>query len=49
MAAHLVLQKMNNVRFVMAGSGDMLKHMIHWTASLGIFGQVSLHWIPERR
>jgi glycosyltransferase involved in cell wall biosynthesis len=27
-AAHLVLQKMRNVRFVMAGSGDMLNRMI---------------------
>lgn len=35
-AAHMVLQKMNNVRFVMAGSGDMLKYMIHRVASLHI-------------
>ncbi|MCK5137319.1 MAG: glycosyltransferase [Bacteroidales bacterium] len=35
-AAHKVLQKMDNVRFVMAGSGEMLEKMIHWTASLGI-------------
>jgi glycosyltransferase involved in cell wall biosynthesis len=27
-AAHMVLQKMRNVRFVMAGSGDMLNRMI---------------------
>ena len=27
-AAYLVLQKMKNVRFVMAGSGDMLNRMI---------------------
>jgi len=33
-AAHLVLQKMKNVRFVMAGSGDMLNHMIWRIASL---------------
>ncbi|MBN1158230.1 MAG: glycosyltransferase [Bacteroidales bacterium] len=33
-AAHLVLQKMNNVRFVMAGSGDMLYRMIWRVASL---------------
>jgi len=33
-AAHLVLQKMKNVRFVMAGSGDMLKHIIHRIAAL---------------
>jgi len=32
-AAHLVLQKMNNVRFVMAGSGDMLNRMITRIAS----------------
>jgi glycosyltransferase involved in cell wall biosynthesis len=32
-AAHLVLQKMNNVRFVMAGSGDMLNKMITRIAS----------------
>jgi glycosyltransferase involved in cell wall biosynthesis len=36
MAAHKVLQKMDNVRFVMAGSGELLERMIHWTASLGI-------------
>ena len=36
MAAHKVLQKMANVRFVMAGSGELMEKMIHWTASLGI-------------
>ena len=35
-AAHKVLQKMDNVRFVMAGSGELMEKMIHWTASLGI-------------
>jgi len=35
-AAYKVLQKMDNVRFVMAGSGELLEKMIHWTASLGI-------------
>ncbi len=35
-AAHKVLQKMDNVRFVMAGSGELLEKMIYWTASLGI-------------
>jgi glycosyltransferase involved in cell wall biosynthesis len=35
-AAHKVLQKMDNVRFVMAGSGEMLEKMILWTARLGI-------------
>jgi glycosyltransferase involved in cell wall biosynthesis len=36
MAAQKVLQKMDNVRFVMAGSGELMEKMIHWTASLGI-------------
>ncbi len=35
-AANLVLQKIQNVRFVMAGSGDMLDAMIARTAELGI-------------
>jgi len=35
-AAYKVLQKMGNVRFVMAGSGELLEKMIHWTAALGI-------------
>ena len=35
-AAHKVLKKMDNVRFVMAGSGELLEKMIHWTSSLGI-------------
>ncbi|MBN2813696.1 MAG: glycosyltransferase [Bacteroidales bacterium] len=35
-AAHLVLQKMKNVRFVMAGSGDMLNRMIGRVAALKI-------------
>jgi glycosyltransferase involved in cell wall biosynthesis len=35
-AAHLVLQKMKNVRFVMAGSGDMLNRMIWRVATLKI-------------
>ncbi len=34
--AHKVLQKMDNVRFVMAGSGDMLTRMIHRAAALKI-------------
>jgi len=33
-AAHMVLQKMDNVRFVMAGSGDMLYRMIWRIAAL---------------
>lgn len=36
MAAHKVLQKMDNVRFVMAGSGELMEKMIHWTSRLGI-------------
>jgi len=35
-AAALVLKKMNNIRFVMAGSGDMLYPMIMRVAELGI-------------
>ncbi len=35
-AANLVLAKMNNVKFVMAGSGDMMNEMISRTAELGI-------------
>jgi glycosyltransferase involved in cell wall biosynthesis len=35
-AAYKVLQKMDHVRFVMAGSGELLEKMIHWTAKLGI-------------
>jgi glycosyltransferase involved in cell wall biosynthesis len=35
-AAYKVLQKMDNVRFVMAGSGDMLNKMIMRAAKLGI-------------
>ena len=35
-AAYQVLQRLDNVRFVMAGSGDMLRRMIRRTAALGI-------------
>jgi len=35
-AANLVLKKMNNLRFVMAGSGDLLNQMIARVAELGI-------------
>lgn len=35
-AAKMVLQKMNNVRFVMAGSGDLQEQMIARVARLGI-------------
>jgi len=36
MAAHKVLKKMDNVRFVMAGSGELMEKMILWTSALGI-------------
>jgi len=35
-AAYLVLQKTKNVRFVMAGSGDMMQKMVSRVAALGI-------------
>jgi len=35
-AAYKVLQRTKNVKFVMAGSGDMLEKMIHRAAELGI-------------
>lgn len=35
-AAYKVLKKMDNVRFVMAGSGELLEKMIHWSSELGI-------------
>jgi glycosyltransferase involved in cell wall biosynthesis len=35
-AAALVLKEMNHVRFVMAGSGDMMNAMVEHTARLGI-------------
>jgi len=35
-AAEKVLKKMDNVRFVMAGSGELLERMIDWAATLGI-------------
>ena len=35
-AAHMVLHKMNNVRFVMAGSGELLHRSIHRIARLKI-------------
>lgn len=35
-AANMVLKKMQNARFVMAGSGDMMNEMIARTAALGI-------------
>ena len=36
MAAEKVLRKMENVRFVMAGSGELLDKMVSWVAALGI-------------
>jgi len=38
-AAHKVLQVMDNVRFVMAGSGDMMEKMIRRAAALKITGR----------
>jgi len=35
-AAHRVIRKMNNVRFVMAGSGDMMEKMVRRAAQLKI-------------
>jgi len=35
-AAYKVLQKTENIRFVMAGNGDMYEQMIRYTAELGI-------------
>ncbi len=35
-AAHLLLKKMNKVRFVMAGSGDLMNAMVARVAELGI-------------
>ena len=40
-AANLVLGKMENVRFVMAGSGDMMNKMIRHVARLGIADKFS--------
>lgn len=40
-AAYKVLQKMNNVRFVMAGNGDMMEGMIRRAASLKIMDKFS--------
>jgi len=40
-AANLVLKKMSNVRFVMAGSGDMMNKMIRRAARLGICDKFS--------
>lgn len=38
-AAHLVLKKTDNVRFVMAGSGDKMTEMIERVAQLGMAGK----------
>jgi len=40
-AAALVVNKMKNVRFVMAGSGDMMNKMIRRAARLGICDKLS--------
>jgi len=39
-AASRVLQKMNDTRFIMAGTGDMLEKMIRYAARLKIAGRV---------
>ena len=44
-AAYRVLQKMDNVRFVMAGSGDMMEKMIRRAAELKIvITSYSIHY-----
>jgi len=48
-AAHKVLQKMDNVRFVMAGSGDMMRRMIRRAARLGITDKFHFTGFFERR
>lgn len=40
-AAYMVLQKNDNVRFIMAGSGDLKDRMIRRVKALGISGKVS--------
>lgn len=47
-AAAKVLKRLKNVRFVMAGSGDMLNHVIRRVAKLGIADPLPLHRIPQR-
>ena len=44
-AAYKVLQVMDNVRFVMAGSGDMMERMMRRAAALKIYRQVSFYGI----
>jgi glycosyltransferase involved in cell wall biosynthesis len=48
-AAHKVLQKTNNVRFVMAGSGDMFPRMIRHAASLGITDKLHFTGFLKKR
>ncbi|MEM3555868.1 MAG: glycosyltransferase family 4 protein [Candidatus Micrarchaeia archaeon] len=47
-AAKKVLSAMSNVRFVMAGGGDMLPYLINYSIELGISDKVTfLGYIPE--
>ena len=46
-AAYKVLQVMDNVRFVMAGSGDMMERMMRRAAALENNRQVSFYRISE--
>ena len=45
-AAAQVLRKNNNVRFVMAGSGDMMNKMIRLACSTQYFGSFSFYRFP---
>ena len=47
-AAAKVLARVPNVRFVMAGSGDMMPHVVRRVASLGIADRFPLHRLPAR-
>ena len=48
-AAAKVLKRVPDVRFVMAGSGDMMNHVIRRVARLGIADRLPLHGVPARR
>jgi glycogen(starch) synthase len=48
-AAKRVLEKIDNVKFVVAGSGDMAVRMIELAASYGHRPQGPLHRLPPRR
>ncbi len=49
LAASKILQKMDNVRFVMAGSGDMMNKMILMTARLGITNKFNFTGFLDRK